>query len=76
MRNSPIDDGSAEPAEARGHDGTDLPSVIARLGRRLAWRSPDAAPAGAPSHPTISRDAPQIAGPARAGSLAPRRPPR
>jgi hypothetical protein len=29
--------------------GTDLPSVIARIGRKLAWRSPDTGPRVQPS---------------------------
>jgi hypothetical protein len=76
MRDPPNDDRAVGLARPREHDGTDLPSVIARLGQRLAWRSQDATLAAAPGHPATPRDAPQVGGPATAGTLAPRRPPR
>jgi hypothetical protein len=51
MGSPSIDDKPAE-APRRDRGGTDLPSVIARIGRKLAWRSSDVDPAAPPGKRT------------------------
>jgi len=48
MGSRSIDEVPVETTPRRDRDGTDLPSVIARIGRKLAWRSPDGAPGAQP----------------------------
>jgi hypothetical protein len=48
MGSRSIDEVPGETTPRGERDGTDLPSVIARIGRKLAWRSPEERP-GAPS---------------------------
>jgi hypothetical protein len=47
-----IDEVSVESIPLGDRDGTDLPSVIARIGRKLAWRAPDGGPGLLPSKRT------------------------
>ena len=48
----PSTDEMGEAPPPRDCGGTDLPSVIARIGRKLAWRSAEAAPAVPPGKRT------------------------
>jgi hypothetical protein len=50
MGSRSIDEVPGQAAPPRDGGGTDLPSVIARIGRKLAWRSPDAGPGTQPSN--------------------------
>lgn len=52
MGNSSIDEVGGETAPPGDRSGTDVPSVIAKIGRKLAWRSADAVPAAQPSKRT------------------------
>jgi hypothetical protein len=52
MGHPSIDEVSGEMPTPRERGGTDLPSVIARIGRKLAWRSAEAGPAVPPSKRT------------------------
>ena len=49
MGSPSIDEVPDETVPPRDRAGTDLPSVIARIGRKLAWRSSDTGPAAPPS---------------------------
>jgi hypothetical protein len=51
MGSSSIDEVPVETNARRDRDGTDLPSVIARIGRKLAWRSFDTGPAESRKQP-------------------------
>jgi len=62
MGSRSIDEVPVETTPRRDRDGTDLPSVIARIGRRLAWRSPDAGASDAAEQP----DAAHVGDPGRA----------
>jgi hypothetical protein len=52
MGSRSIDEVPNETIPQGDRDGTDLPSVIAKIGRKLAWRSPDAGPRAQPSKRT------------------------
>jgi hypothetical protein len=52
MGSRSIDEVPVETTPRGDRDGTDLPSVIARIGRKLAWRSPDGASGAQPSKRT------------------------
>lgn len=52
MGNRSLNEMGGETAPPRECAGTDLPSVIARIGRKLAWRSANAVPAAQPSKRT------------------------
>lgn len=44
MGSRSIDEVPVETTPRGDRDGTDLPSVIARIGRKLAWRLPEERP--------------------------------
>jgi hypothetical protein len=52
MGNPSMDEVGGEAPPPRDCGGTDLPSVIARIGRKLAWRSAETASAVPPSKRT------------------------
>lgn len=52
MGSSSIDEVPVDTNARRDRDGTDLPSVIAKIGRKLAWRSSDAGPGAQPGKRT------------------------